>query len=127
PFKAQPSERPITVRNADAETEFMPLQTPSCSQVCNLVAHFDRHSHASCRRISTRQRIVEYDKHPISSKALSRSLELVDQRADRLMIFSQNAYHLFRLCRFGKWRKVTQVAEDNRHLASMALQHALVA
>jgi hypothetical protein len=50
------------MRNADAETELMPLRTPSCGQFCDLVAHFDRHSHGSCRRIHTRQRIVEEDK-----------------------------------------------------------------
>jgi hypothetical protein len=45
----------------------------------------------------------------------------VDDLAERAVILAQHLHYLLRFGRFGKRSEAAQIAEDNRHIAAVAL------
>src|SRR5262249_10263399 len=58
----------VAVGDAYPKTEIVTMRAPACGELCNLIAHLNRHLHGPCPRGRTRQRIVEQNHEPSPAK-----------------------------------------------------------
>src|SRR5436190_24382997 len=53
-FEPDPTERGVTLSNADAKSKLMSMLVPFGGETHNVIAHFNGHAHGAQRRIGTR-------------------------------------------------------------------------
>ena len=99
---------------------------PPRAQVGNPLLHLQRHLDGAKRGIRTGERVIEKDHQRVAGEALQRPLEFEDQLAQLRVELAQNTHHLLGLRRLRECGEASQVAEHDRDLAPMALEHALV-
>ena len=122
PLEADRPERRESVGDAYAEAERVAGGAPADSEYRQPYSHRRSHSRRPNARIRARYRIVEQNQYAVANEAFQRAFKLMDQRAERRVVFPQNGHHLFGLGGLRKCREVAQIAEDDRNFAAMAFQ-----
>src|SRR5258708_1624536 len=125
PLEADTAERCIAMGDPYSEAEVVAELAPLDREIGDRVAHLDRHSHRTHRRIGAWQWIIEQDVEAVAGKALQCTLVLVDERTKNVVIRAQDRHHLLRLGGLGEGPEAAQVAKHGRPRAAMALQVAL--
>ena len=100
---------------------------PPLGERRDAVAHGHRHLDGALGGVGTRERIVEEGHQPVAREAVERSLEAVDEIAQRRVVLAEHQHQVLGLDGLGERREAAQVAEHDRDLLAMALEERLVA
>src|SRR5262249_26261075 len=113
--------------DADAETQFAAMATPSSDQLARLFPHCYCHLDRALRRVGTWHRVIEEHHDPVAGELVERALELADKRPQRAVILTQEFEDFFRLRGLGEGGVAAQVTEHDDDVAAMAFENFLVA
>src|SRR5215216_575813 len=122
PVEPDLSQRRVTERDADAETERVAALAPCLDQLVEALAHSQGHAHRAFGMVGTRHGIIEQDEDAVAGEALQGSFIAKDELAHRLVVLTQHRHHFFRLGDLGETGKAADVAEHHRHFPAMTLQ-----
>src|SRR5690348_4703881 len=122
PLEADLAKRGVALCDADAKPKIMPAIAPASGKSGHAIPHRNRHSYGARGRFGTGNWIIEQHHQTIAQKTFQRSLEPVDDRAERSVVLAQDLHHLFRCGGFRKGGKAAQVAEHDGHFAAVAFQ-----
>ncbi len=90
------------------------------------VTHFRRHEDRLLGVVDAGQWIVENDKKAVAHEAFHGSPVAGDQLAEAGVVLAKNCHHLFGLGGLGERCKAAQIAENDGHLATVALKQRVV-
>ncbi len=126
-LEADPPERRVALRDADAEAEVVAAGPPARGEPLDPLAHGDRHPDRARRGVRARRRVVEEDHEPVAGEMLQGAPEGEHELPEGRVVVPEDGHRLLGLGHLGECREAAEVGEDRRDLAPVALEEGLVA